>query len=65
MSDAVKILPHYTYSDYLNWEGQWELIEGIPYAMNPLPIPKHLRIAGRLTAEFIFKLKYRHSKFSI
>jgi Uma2 family endonuclease len=57
MSDAVKILPHYTYSDYLNWEGQWELIEGIPYAMSPLPIPKHQRIAGRLTAEFIFQLK--------
>jgi hypothetical protein len=39
MSDAVKILPHYTYHDYENWEGRWELIDGIPYAMQPLSIP--------------------------
>lgn len=57
MSDAVKILPHYTYSDYLNWEGQWELIEGIPYAMSPLPIPKYQRIATNLTGEFYLQLK--------
>lgn len=34
---AVRILPHYTYSDYCNWEGRWELIEWIPYAMSPAP----------------------------
>ncbi|TCK06622.1 hypothetical protein [Phorcysia thermohydrogeniphila] len=28
-------LPHYTYEDYKHWEGKWELIEGIPYAMCP------------------------------
>ena len=28
-------LPHYTYSDYEQWEGDWELIYGIPYAMSP------------------------------
>ena len=30
---AEKYLPHYTYKDYKNWEGRWELIEGIPFAM--------------------------------
>ena len=30
-------LPHYTYEDYLCWEGRWELINGIPYAMTPAP----------------------------
>ena len=57
MSSAVKILPHYTYDDYCNWEGRWELIEGIPYAMSPLPIPKHQIIANNLSAEFRFALK--------
>ncbi|MHA4812385.1 Uma2 family endonuclease [Flavitalea flava] len=52
MSGAVKILPYYTYVDYEHWEGHWELIEGIPYAMSPLPVPKHQRIAARLTTEF-------------
>jgi hypothetical protein len=44
MAGAIKILPHYTYSDYEQWEGQWELIDGIPYAMSPLPVPKHQKI---------------------
>jgi Uma2 family endonuclease len=57
MSNAVKLLPHYIYSDYENWEGQWELIDGIPYAMSPLPIPKHQKIAMKLGAEFTFSLK--------
>jgi Uma2 family endonuclease len=57
MSNAVKILPHYTYEDWLNWEGQWELIDGIPYAMSPMPVPKHQRIANALGGEFYFALK--------
>ena len=31
-------LPDYSYSDYVKWEGRWELISGIPYAMSPSPI---------------------------
>ncbi len=57
MSNAVKILPHYTYDDWINWKGQWELIDGIPYAMSPLPLPKHQRIAVALSAEFHNALK--------
>ncbi|QID32567.1 Uma2 family endonuclease [Pampinifervens florentissimum] len=29
----LRHLPHYTYEDYARWQGDWELIEGIPYAM--------------------------------
>jgi Uma2 family endonuclease len=57
MSNAVKLLPHYTYSDYENWEGRWELIDGIPYAMRPLPVPKHQKIATALSTEFTIMLK--------
>lgn len=57
MSSAVKILPHYTYDDYVHWEGRWEVIEGVPYAMSPLPVPKHQRIAVNLTTEFKIALK--------
>ncbi len=55
--DAVKILPHYTYSDYLHWEGKWEVIDGIPYAMSPAPAPKHQQIAVNLSTEFANPLK--------
>lgn len=57
MSSAVKLLPHYTYKDWVNWKGQWELIDGIPYAMSPLPVPKDQRIATALSSEFYFALK--------
>jgi len=57
MSGAAKILPYYTYNDWELWEGQWELIEGIPHAMSPLPVPKHQKIAAALTAEFTVALK--------
>jgi hypothetical protein len=40
MSSATKILPHYTYEEYWLWEGRWELIVGIPYAMIPAPMDK-------------------------
>lgn len=57
MSGALKILPHYTYDDYVHWEGRWELIDGIPYAMSPAPIPKHQIACTNLSAEFRFALK--------
>ena len=57
MSGAYKLLPHYTYDDRLRWEGQWELIDGIPYAMSPAPVPKHQRVAAELRYEFSAALK--------
>ncbi len=57
MSDAYKILPHYTYEDLCAWEGRWELIEGIPYAMSPAPIPKHQLVAMEIKAELREALK--------
>ena len=57
MSVAVKILPHYIYEDYCKWEGQWELIEGIPYAMSPMPVPKHQLIAAGISSEFRIERK--------
>ncbi len=41
-------LPNYTYEDYKNWEGNWELIYGVPYAMSPAPMIKHQAISNRI-----------------
>ncbi len=51
MSSAVKILPHYTYEDYCLWEGRWEIIEGIPYAMSPAPNPRHQWVSSNIKGE--------------
>lgn len=41
-------LPNYTYCDYLKWEGNWELIYGIPYAMAPSPNIEHQSISNNI-----------------
>ena len=46
---ALKLddLPRYTYEEYKKWEGQWEIIYGIAYAMSPMPMIKHQHISTR------------------
>jgi len=43
-------LPHYIYDEYVQWEGRWELIDGIPYAMTPAPGLLHQRISQRIAS---------------
>ncbi|WP_420768900.1 Uma2 family endonuclease [Parageobacillus thermoglucosidasius] len=38
----------YTYKDYIESDGRWELINGIPYNMTPAPSTEHQRIVGEL-----------------
>ena len=52
MSIADKYRPQFTYKDYLTWEGRWELIDGMPYAMSPAPAADHQKINGRLFTIF-------------
>ncbi|CAN5628132.1 hypothetical protein BH10BAC3_BH10BAC3_29120 [soil metagenome] len=56
--------PNYTYDDWLIWEGRWELIDGIPIAMSPLPVPKHQRIASAINYEFVSAIKKSKCKKS-
>ena len=42
------VLEKYTYEDYKLWEGEWELIDGIPQAMAPSPVGKHQFIMGKI-----------------
>lgn len=57
MGISNKIIPHYTYDDYIQWEGRWELIEGHPIAMSPLPVPEHQQLSANLIYEFKDELK--------
>lgn len=50
-------LPHYTYDDYVQWEGKWELIQGIPFAMTPSPTVVHQRISTRIVWQLMDLLK--------
>jgi Uma2 family endonuclease len=57
MGIANKILPHYTYDDWVHWEGKWELIEGHPIAMSPTPVPAHQRAASEIRTELTLALR--------
>ncbi len=57
MTSAARILPYYTVAQRNKWEDPWELVEGIPFAMSPAPMPKHQRIAGLLFWEFEKELR--------
>ena len=48
MSNARRFLPSYTRADYLQWEGDWELWDGIPIAMTPSSFGPHSQLVVRL-----------------
>jgi Uma2 family endonuclease len=62
LMNAVKFLPYYTYEDYCNWEGRWELIVGIPFAMSPAPTPRHQWLIANIIFEFKAAIKKANCK---
>ena len=50
MGYALKreFLPNNTYSDYKLWEGNWELIDGIPFSLMPSGTFIHQRTIGNI-----------------
>jgi len=43
---SVAEILHYTYTDYCQWEGEWELIDGVPVSMAPAPVKIHQQLSG-------------------
>jgi hypothetical protein len=52
-----KYLPSYTVEDYNRWEGDWELIDGIPYSLSPSPIGNHQLLGASLITQIRITLK--------
>jgi len=48
---------YYTYDEYKKWQGDWELIYGMPYAMSPFALPKHQLISSNILFELKSALK--------
>ena len=44
----LDFIPSYTYEEYKNWEGKWEIINGVAYAMSPAPMIKHQSISAKI-----------------
>lgn len=52
----------YTIEDWKQWEGRWELIHGVPYAMTPSPSADHQRISMRLSVALFQALEAAKNK---
>lgn len=48
--EARKYIPHYTASDYEQWQGDWELWHGAAVAMSPSPSVRHQTVAANLAS---------------
>ena len=63
---AERYIPRYTIEDYKHWRGDWELIEGIPFAMIPSPFGKHQKILGNIITVFnVEKVKCKENKYNV
>ena len=51
-------IEYYTYEDYKTWEGDWELIDGIPLAIAPSPLKNHQLLLFEIA--FRFRLAFKH-----
>ena len=47
----AEYIPQYSIQDYLQWDGDWELWNGIPVAMSPSPNFGHQKIGSRILVE--------------
>ncbi len=54
---AHKYPPNYTVAEYQKWDGEWELIDGYPYAMSPSATYWHQKIASEIIREVSNALK--------
>ncbi len=63
---AEKYMPRYTIEDYRLWEGDWELIDGVPFAMTPSPFGKHQKITAKITHYLLKEIeKCKKSKANV
>ena len=59
---APKFIPNYKVSDYQNWEGSWELWDGVAVAMTPTPLGKHQKALTRLGQLILNALDFAECK---
>jgi hypothetical protein len=41
MSSVRKFIPRYTVADYRQWQGDWELLDGVAVSVTPSPFGIH------------------------
>ncbi len=55
-------IPSYSYKDYQQWQGDWELIRGYAYAMSPSPFTKHQLAVTNFLFAFSDRIKGKQNQ---
>jgi Uma2 family endonuclease len=53
-------IPRYSYTDYVQWPGDWELIDGHPYSMLPSPAFRHGKLLSRAVLQAGSSMNAQH-----
>ena len=61
MSSATRFVPNYTVEDYRQWEGNWQLVEGVAISMSPSPFGAHERSVTEFVTSFNNQLRQQQS----
>lgn len=56
-TNAIRYSPTYTVDDYEQWEGDWELWNGVAVCMSPAPTPLHQYVGSILVSEIRDQLR--------
>ena len=59
---ALAYQEYYTINDYQLWDGDWELIAGMPYAMAPSPTVTHQTVGFNIAATIKEELHNKQSQ---
>ncbi len=57
MPTLAQNIEYYNYNDYKQWEGEWELIDGVAYSMAPAPMRIHQSIASAIISMLYTQLE--------
>ncbi|OQP50547.1 hypothetical protein A4H97_01525 [Niastella yeongjuensis] len=57
MRSSERIIPYYTYDQWVRWEGLWELINGLPFAITSSSDIKHQIISSKVATVFTIPLE--------
>ena len=58
---ALAYQEYYTFEDYQHWSGDWELLEGMPYAMAPSRTVSHQTVSFNIASEIKAVLNNKRS----
>ena len=52
ISNAPRYVPRCAVEDHRQWDGDWQLIDGVAVSMSPSPLDPHERIVSRIGHAF-------------